>query len=261
MKKYELTEETKEFYGRILHRIKALKDFGDVKKGDLGGWIENESNLSQSELCWVYEEARVFGDAIVSGDAIVCEKARVYGRARVCGETIVYGEAGVYGRARVYGKARVSGDAIVRDNARVFGEADVSGRARVCGEAEINECQVILKGSINFPLNSIENSLKAQLGLCFNKNKVILYKRVNKISKGKYVSLYDNNFIYNDDKISKAKNPNMTNASCTAGLHCSLATYWSDGDTLIAVEVKKEDIITIQEGKVRCKKLKVLGEI
>lgn len=48
-KKYELTNETIEFNGHILHRIKALKDFAykKFKKGDLGGFIESENNLSQ----------------------------------------------------------------------------------------------------------------------------------------------------------------------------------------------------------------------
>jgi hypothetical protein len=32
MKKYELTDETKPFFGRTLHRIVALRDFCDVKK-------------------------------------------------------------------------------------------------------------------------------------------------------------------------------------------------------------------------------------
>lgn len=40
MKKYELTNETKLFNGVTLHRIKALKDFGNVKKCDLGGYVE-----------------------------------------------------------------------------------------------------------------------------------------------------------------------------------------------------------------------------
>ena len=42
MKKYELTDETKEFNGKTLYRIRALIDFGLVKTGDLGGWIEKE---------------------------------------------------------------------------------------------------------------------------------------------------------------------------------------------------------------------------
>ena len=37
--------------------------------------------------------------------------------------------------------------------------------------------------------------------------------------------------------------------------------YWIEGDTLIAVEVNVDDIITCQEGKLRVKKVKTLGEI
>ena len=39
MKKYEILmdeENTIEWYGSVLYRIRALKDFGDVKKGDIG---------------------------------------------------------------------------------------------------------------------------------------------------------------------------------------------------------------------------------
>ena len=52
-----------------LFRIKALISFGDVKEGDLGGYIEKEGNLSQSGNAWVYGNACVSGDARVSGDA------------------------------------------------------------------------------------------------------------------------------------------------------------------------------------------------
>ena len=53
-RKYELTDETIQINGKTLHRIKALKDFGDVKKGDIGGYVENEWNLSQDGECWIY---------------------------------------------------------------------------------------------------------------------------------------------------------------------------------------------------------------
>ena len=62
-KKYKLTEETKEWCGRTLHRIEALKDFGDVKAGDKGGWIEKEENLSHQDSAWVYGEACVSDSA------------------------------------------------------------------------------------------------------------------------------------------------------------------------------------------------------
>ena len=67
-KKYELTKETMTI--RTLHgeditlcRIKALRDFGAVKKGNLGGWIESEDNLSHDGKCWVSGNARVFDNA------------------------------------------------------------------------------------------------------------------------------------------------------------------------------------------------------
>ena len=135
--KYKLTDETREWFGRILHRIEALKDFGSVKAGDKGGWIEKEDNLSQEGDCWVADEAwvygnaRVYGDARVFGNACVFVNARVYGDACVCGNACVYDNACVFVNARVYGNAHVYGDA------RVYGDACVCGNARVCDKADI----------------------------------------------------------------------------------------------------------------------------
>ena len=77
MKKYELTSETKNVFGHILYRIKALSSFGCVSAGDLGGFLESEKNLSQNGDAWVYGNAEVYGDAWVYGNA------RVYGNAEV----------------------------------------------------------------------------------------------------------------------------------------------------------------------------------
>lgn len=64
-KKYKLTEETLKIYGHVLHRIMALRDFGDVRKCDIGGWVENEDNLSHYDDCWVYNNAEVYGNAVI----------------------------------------------------------------------------------------------------------------------------------------------------------------------------------------------------
>lgn len=71
MKKYEFTGEVKNIGGVTLHRIRALIDIPehDVKAGDLGGWIEAESNLSQKGAAWVTDSACVTGKARVSGNA------------------------------------------------------------------------------------------------------------------------------------------------------------------------------------------------
>lgn len=82
MKKFELTSEfITNIFGTKLFRIKALIEFGNVKAGELGGFVEKEENLSQDGnawVCgnaWVYDNARVYGDACVCGDARVCGDA------------------------------------------------------------------------------------------------------------------------------------------------------------------------------------------
>ena len=134
--KYELTNENLEIGKKNLFRIRALKDFAHVKAGDLGGWIESESNLSQEGTCWVSGEARVFGKACVFGSARVYDSARVFGSAQVYGEARVYDSAQVFGSAQVYGEARVSGEACVFGSAWVSGSAQVSGRACIKSVAD-----------------------------------------------------------------------------------------------------------------------------
>ena len=96
MKKYELMDETTVVDGTTLRRIKALKDFYGVKKGEIGGYIEKEENLSQDGTAWVFNDAMVSGNAWVSGNAQVDGKARVYGSALVSGNTNLYGDADVF---------------------------------------------------------------------------------------------------------------------------------------------------------------------
>lgn len=126
-KKYELTDETIEILGHVLHRIKALTKFGWVNKGELGGYIEKEENLSQYCKCWisdkamVYGDARVYGNATVRDNAIVCGHAEISDNARVCDDAIVCSNAQVFGNALIYATAKVS------DNVRVFGYSHIGG--------------------------------------------------------------------------------------------------------------------------------------
>ena len=107
MKKYKLTNETIECNGVTLHRIEALMDFADVKKGDKGGFVQSEDNLSHNGDCWVCDYAKVYGNAMVYGNAFVFGSAKVFGNAFVTGNAKVYGFAEVYGDAKVRGNAEV----------------------------------------------------------------------------------------------------------------------------------------------------------
>ena len=77
--KYEITDITHEEYP-FLHRIRALRDVGDqVKAGDLGGFVESESNLATdpSDCAWIFDDAIACGSTMIRvGTAIF--GARIY---------------------------------------------------------------------------------------------------------------------------------------------------------------------------------------
>ena len=179
VKKYELLpDDTVTVGDKTLYRIRALRDFGDVKAGDLGGYIEKEANLSHEGNAWVsdranvygnaqvYDEAqvfgaaRVFGEAQVHGNSRVFENTQVSGEAYVFGEVLVYDRAQVYDKAQVYGKAQVSGRAQVFGAAQVFDDAQVFGETYIFGAAQVFEnAQVLGKALVYGKAQVSDNAL------------------------------------------------------------------------------------------------------
>ena len=78
MKKYKFTGESKKRGNRTLLRIVATRDFGSVKAGDIGGWIEKESNLSHEGNCWVYDNGAVYGNGRVYQTPYRSRKETIY---------------------------------------------------------------------------------------------------------------------------------------------------------------------------------------
>ena len=130
-KKYELTDETIEHNGHTLHRIRSLRDFGSVKRDQLGGFVESEYNLSHEGNCWIGGNAKVYDSGRVRQDAYVQLTAEVFDGATVTGGACVDCDARVYGRAVVSDHASISG------HAKVFGDAYVSDRAIVSDYVEV----------------------------------------------------------------------------------------------------------------------------
>ena len=129
----------------VVHRIRALRDIPEigVKAGDLGGFIEDEGNLSHYGTCWVHdnavvydnghvqEDAQVRGSAVIEGgyihrNAEVSEKALVTYGADIGWDAKIYGSAVVY-RGSVY-SATIHGDACVISpfNQDTFSDRDVA---------------------------------------------------------------------------------------------------------------------------------------
>lgn len=117
----------KQLNAKKLHRIVALRDIPrhGVKKGDLGGYIENEDNLSQEGDCWIAEEAIVCDFTEREGDYIYREdKGSVVGNGIVTGQSIVAGgrvEGAVVGDALLIGKVIVTKTGRVEGNSIAVG--------------------------------------------------------------------------------------------------------------------------------------------
>lgn len=137
MKKYEFTGQTCELHGHTLLRIRAVRDFGNVKAGDRGGWIESEDNLSHDGNAWVANEAKVMNRAQVKDNALVTLYAQVGDYAVVQNNAEVKKNATVSGHVLIAGEATVSGNATVQDR------AIIQGQALICKDVTINGHAVI----------------------------------------------------------------------------------------------------------------------
>ncbi|WP_026088291.1 hypothetical protein [Bartonella rattaustraliani] len=166
-KKYEFTDDCEYIDGHFLYRIRALRDFDDVKAGDLGGYIEKEDNLSHNGNCWIYDKARVFqnarvydnakvkgffvdvyGDAKIYGNAIfegmaINDYCEVYGNAHIQNAVIIEGNVKIYDNARVSGHAHISDMSVICDDAHVGGNAKISDGAYICDHSYVVDDAVV----------------------------------------------------------------------------------------------------------------------
>lgn len=156
-KKYTLRKSKT---NRGLLRVVANKDFtlldgSKVLKGDLGGLITSEENLSQEGNCWVCHDAKVIGeakvldDAVLFDSAIVNEHAVIKGKAMIKDKAIVTDDSTVVDSAVVSGSARIENNTCIMGNATVTGNALVMNSASISGHAVIKECAMISGGKIS----------------------------------------------------------------------------------------------------------------
>ena len=136
--------------GVVLHPIQALKNFGGVKKGDRGGYIESYSNLSQKGNCWVGGEAKVYGGSEVTDYAIVDENAIV------C-NTFVGADSVISGSATLIDSS-ITGDTYVDGNALIVNTI-VSGctimddsvvKSAYALELILNDCYICDNAVVDF---------------------------------------------------------------------------------------------------------------
>ncbi len=106
-----------------LYRIQAIKDFGDVKAGDKGGWVSGYHNLSQEGNCWIYDDACACDDSHVSDNA----KLKDY--------------------ACINENVDILGNAIIEKNSRLCGSISVEDNALLTDDTIVEGCFITIKGN------------------------------------------------------------------------------------------------------------------
>jgi hypothetical protein len=84
IKKYELLQDgTTDCHGLPLYRIRALIDFGEVKAGDIGGYIgsagclQNKFDAEITDTSWVYDNSAVDSYSTVANNSSVSKNSSV----------------------------------------------------------------------------------------------------------------------------------------------------------------------------------------
>ena len=139
--KYEITNIEMNWNGHILHRIKALKEFTlingkEIHKGDLGGWVESENNLSQEGLCWIYDECKMYEYARRSENSIGYGNSQQYENSKQYGNSQQFGNSMQYGNSRQYVNSQQFGNSMQYGNSRQYGNSMQYGNSRQLGYSQ-----------------------------------------------------------------------------------------------------------------------------
>ncbi len=151
-RKYEITDIQHPGNPKLF-RIRALRDIplAIVNAGDLGGYVENENNLSQEDDCWigmharVYENAKIYENAQIYGNTLVYGNTRIFSEAQIAGNAKVFGEAQICDRVRVFDKSQIFENAKIYNTAWLSGDAQVSGNAQVSGDVHIRGDTILIE--------------------------------------------------------------------------------------------------------------------
>lgn len=139
--KYEITDIPHEQYP-FLHRIRSLQDIGtEVRAGDLGGFVESESNLSfePGDNAWIFDNAIACNNAYVDkgsclrGEAVACDNAYVSHGSVMTGHSRAEDDAYIRG-AVLSARARASGRSMILHAQDTLAVPLLSGQCAVYGK-------------------------------------------------------------------------------------------------------------------------------
>jgi len=138
MAKYRLSDAQRAFSYQdngvkksvLLRQIIALTDFSDVKAGDVGGWVDDESLLAQEGDCWIYDQnSLAFGGTVITGNARLTQPCLIHDQVQI-GDNVWIDQAELSHGVRL-------SDNVTVQHSVICGECRIYGDARILQHSEI----------------------------------------------------------------------------------------------------------------------------
>lgn len=222
--KYEITDIVGYRFKKKVYRIRALKNFGDVKKGDLGGYVSSYENLSQYGDCWIYDDAAVIQDAtlennstihntsIMYGTSTAIRNSKIYKSTRICGNSII-SDSTISGKSllkdtRIY-NSRIKGNIITYDTSSLINYSNIRGILYLSNSSITNSKIVSNIAWIDAQTSVYQSNLKlfrdsnidnSSIGFCENIYGDLILRNTN-ITDSKIIGNKNNRIAITNKKI------------------------------------------------------------
>lgn len=145
-------DKVKNITDKPIYRIYALKSFGHVSRGAIGGVTDNPELISQHGDCWIDENV-------------------------ICLNTSIMGDAYVLGSCLIVDSSILSNTAIIDvDEIRL---SSIGPLCSIRGCHKINKCVISPSVTIDAPLLEIHDSIMSVSTLATNSSTVIRYANIN----------------------------------------------------------------------------------
>lgn len=272
-----------------ISRNACVSDNARVKDDAFIGGYSNIYDSAEISGHAIIEDSVIHDFAKVSERAIIRNNSRVKDKAKVRGhclldKTVVSDMADIFGRCSIKDSlirhySLVSGSVSIVNsdiyhtttiyNGIVIMDSILAGNCKILDNASIfcsklfnaviQEAQKINTTSCYGDISkNLKENIRCQTNLLPEDDYVIAYKIVDKDMS----SFYDPNFVYKVGTIVEVKNPEESDESCASGLHFSNPNYWTKNASkgyLLKAKIMLDDIITVQSGKIRCRRAEILA--
>ena len=194
-RKYKITNNTMEFEGRTLYRIRALKDFSNIKKGDLGGWIQTEDNLSQEGYCWIYNNAKcmdsariydnscMYDNSEMRGNSKMYDNSKLYDKSEMHDNSRAYDSSEMHGHSGMYGHSRKYGNSRMYENSRMWGNSKTYGNSEMHDYSKMHDYSEMHEGSKIYNNSEMVGDSEMWGNSILKGNKNLYGKLVSKVDK------------------------------------------------------------------------------